>query len=356
MVAADECRPTRNIRIRRVSDKPHADTIFMKKLLLRKITVSLCVAAISASAFTVAADDCPGVCGRAAATEKVCCRSRQLEERLREYVAAHDRARIGVAVIAEGRDTVSVNGDRDFPMMSVFKFPLALTVAQWMDENSVSPDDDVAFPPEALMEDTYSPMLKKYGKGLDRLPVRELLQWSLIESDNNAADILLRQVGGPDGALSALKGIIGDTDITIGASEEDMHRDQYLSYLNRSTPLAMAELFDRFDTTLRHRSSSFSEIAAMLEECRTGTDRLPAPLPSAGTVIGHKTGTGFPTPDGRISALNDCGYVHLSDGTRYSIAVFIADSSYGMDETSGIIAGISEIVCTALLGKQPSEK
>lgn len=36
------------------------------------------------------------------------------------------------------------------------------------------------------MEDTYSPMLKKYGKGLDRLPVRELLQWPLMESDNNA--------------------------------------------------------------------------------------------------------------------------------------------------------------------------
>jgi len=271
-----------------------------------------------------------------------------IEEQLKSYAAAHD-ARIGVAVIIGGKDTISVNGKRDFPMMSVFKFPLSLAVAEWIDTKSMSFDDLMAFGPEALIEDTYSPMLKKYGKNLDRMSFRELLEWALVESDNNAADLLLKHVGGPASAMKLLNRITGaNNDITIGASEEDMHKDPYMSYLNRSTPLAMAALFDRFDYDIKNRSGSFSEIALMLERCGTGADRLAAPLSAADVVIGHKTGTGFLTAEGRISALNDCRYVHLPNGTRYSIAVFIADSAYDMASTAKMIANISEIIYNSL--------
>lgn len=43
-------------------------------------------------------------------------------------------------------------------------------------------------------------------------------------------------------------------------------------------------------------------------------------------------------------AMNDCGYVHLPDGHRYSIAVFIADSGYSLEATSQLIAWISAIM------------
>lgn len=271
-----------------------------------------------------------------------------MESRLKTFVAGKD-ARIGIAVIVNGKDTVSVNGNRDFPMMSVFKFPLSLAVAKWVDANGISLDDVVSFGPNALQENTYSPMLKKYGKGLIRMSIRELVEWALVESDNNAADILLKRIGGVACATTLMKDAGGSEEITIGASEEDMHKDPYLSYLNRSTPLAMASLFDRFDSDVRKSSHTFSEIATMLEQCRTGADRLSAPLIPVNAVIGHKTGTGFITSGGRISAVNDCGYVHLPDGKRYSIAVFIADSAYDMDTTSKIISDISGIVLECVL-------
>ena len=233
-------------------------------------------------------------------------------------------------------------------MMSVVKFPLALTVAQWIDANGISLNDSIAFSDKDLKENTYSPMLKRYGKKRNTMTVRELLEWSLVESDNNASDILLNHVGGISGATKIMRKIDIPYNIEIGASEDDMHRDPYLSYLNRTTPLAMAQLFDRFDTEMRKTSLSYSEIATMLEQCRTGIDRLVAPLLSSDATIGHKTGTGFPTPDGRISAINDCGYVNLPNGERYSIAVFVADSGYDMAETSAIIAEISRIVWIGL--------
>ncbi|WP_304649898.1 class A beta-lactamase [uncultured Duncaniella sp.] len=273
---------------------------------------------------------------------------RRLQNELTSFVERKD-ARIGIAVIINGKDTVSVNGSKDFPMMSVFKFPLALAVAKWVDSNGMSLNDSIAFGPKALIKDTYSPMLKKYGSGLYKMSFKELLEWSLIESDNNAADLLLKRVGGTACATTLLKDVAGELDITIGASEQEMHKDPYTSYLNRSTPLAMATLFDRFDTDIKARSKSFSNISVMLEQCRTGVDRLAAPFIATNAVVGHKTGTGFPTPEGRISAINDCGYIHLPNGTRYTIAVFVADSGYDMTETSKIIADISEIVFKSLI-------
>lgn len=273
--------------------------------------------------------------------------SKMIESALQEYVKGKD-ARIGVAIIIMRKDTVSVNGNRDFPMMSVVKFPLALTVAHWIDTNGMSLNDTVTFNEKAMKEDTYSPMLKKYGKSRNAMTVRELLEWSLAESDNNAADILLHRVGGTSGVTSIMRQMGISDEIVIGASEEDMHRDPYLSYLNRTTPLAMAQLFDRFYRELGNASQSYSEISVMLEDCRTGLDRLALPLLPTNATIGHKTGTGFPTPDGRISAVNDCGYVKLLEGTKYSIAVFVADSSYDMAATSAIIAEISKIVWKSL--------
>ena len=277
--------------------------------------------------------------------------NKAIEGALQEYIQEKD-ARIGVAVIINGKDTVSINGKRDFPMMSVMKFPLALTVAHWVNANGMSMNDTVTFCENALKEDTYSPMLKKYGKRRNSMTVKELLGWSLVESDNNAADILLNRVGGISGATSIMRQMDISDDIVIGASEEDMHRDPYLSYLNRTTPLAMAQLFDRFYIEMRNASQSYSEISVMLEQCCTGLDRLAVPLLPTNATIGHKTGTGFPTPDGRISAVNDCGNVKLPDGTRYSIAVFVADSGYDMAATSAIIAEISNIVWKSLIEKR----
>ena len=83
---------------------------------------------------------------------------------------------------------------------------------------------------------------------------------------------------------------------------------------------------------------------ALSTECT----RLIADLLPAKAVIGHKTGTGFTTPLGGITALNDCGYVNLPDGRHYSIAVFIADSPYSTQATAKIIADISSIVLSVL--------
>ena len=271
----------------------------------------------------------------------------QIEQLLETFVKAKD-ARIGIAVIINGKDTVSVNGTKDFPMMSVFKFPQALAVADYCQKSGIGLTDSIFIKSGEMKENTWSPMRDKYGVRDLALPVSELLDYTLQQSDNNACDILFRLIGGTSVADSLMKSL-GYEDILITHTEDEMHRDPYLCYLNRATPIEMARLFDRFfREEMRHDSQFHEFIAASMMSCQTGLDRLPAPLTHTDAMIGHKTGTGDRNSLGRIMAVNDAGYIYLTDKTGYSIAVFVADSAYDMTETSKIIADISEIVFLSL--------
>lgn len=266
-----------------------------------------------------------------------------LQDALDEYVKGKE-AEIGVAVIIDGVDTVAVNGNKDFPMLSVYKFPIALALGEYYRQNNLNIDTPVVILKDDLHVDTYSPMTEKILASSEvmtdslTMPTMELLGYMLQQSDNNASDIALRKVNGAAYVEQYLN-IIGAGGVNVRNSEAEMHADNSLCYANSSTPVAMAALIDRFDR--EHNDSISLAIKNLMETCETGVDRLAKPL--EGAVVGHKTGTGFSLPDGRLMAVNDVGYVHLPDGHRYTIAVFIANSAYSMAETEALIAGISEI-------------
>lgn len=273
-----------------------------------------------------------------------------LQNSLDEFVKDKD-ANIGIAVIIDGRDTVEVNGNKAYPMLSVYKFPIALTLADHYRHDNLGLDNPIAVYPDDLHRDTYSPMTDSlFASGTvigDSImtPARHLIVQMLQLSDNNASDIVLRELSGAEAVDNYLRGL-GITDIHVRSSEAQMQMDHSLSYVNSSTPIAMAALMDRFDKEFDDSVSC--EIKRIMETCATGTSRLAKPLNRVGAVIGHKTGTGFTLPDGRLMAVNDAGYVHLHDGRRYSIAVFIENSGYDMEQTEAIIAEISELVATSV--------
>ena len=265
-----------------------------------------------------------------------------LESSIRGYIADKD-ARIGVAVIIDGRDTAEVNGGQFFPMLSVYKFPQALAVAEHCRRHGVGLADTVRVSADEMKSDTWSPMRDRFGAVNVGLPLRTLLEYSLQQSDNNACDVLFRMIGGP-AVADSLMNKWGYGDIRIRSTEDEMHRDTDLCLVNCCTPLEMARLLDDFNTGIRVRSEENGAIASLMENCATGRDRLASPLTDTPAILGHKTGTGDVDSQGRLIAVNDAGYVNLPDGRRYVVAVFIASSAYGLDETSRMIADISEIV------------
>lgn len=265
----------------------------------------------------------------------------ETEGLLRGYLSPLD-AKVGVCVLND-EGAISINALDSFPMLSVMKFPLALTVADKLRRDNLSLEQIVPVISEQLHTDTYSPMLSRYPAGEDYgISVWKLLDYSLRYSDNNACDILIDYVGGVPEIKNWLhdKGYSG---IDVNWTEDEMHSDIVRCYQNTSTPFEMARLFRDF---LNDSGDSISmQIKRIIENCDTGKDRLPRMIPEDRAVIGHKTGTGDRDPQtNRIIAVNDAGYVMLPDGRSYAIAVFVTDSGYSLERTEDIISHVSEIV------------
>lgn len=275
--------------------------------------------------------------------ENMSLKTETLQENLTKYVAGK-KAQIGVAVVSDGEVVAEVNGSRAFPMLSVYKFPQALAVADYCTQCGLTLNDSIAVAAGEIREDTWSPMRERYGVRDLTLPVSELLEYSLKKSDNNACDILFSLIGGTQTADSFVKET-GYRDTEIHFTEDDMHRDTNLCYDNRTTPLDMAMMFDSFHRLQKKSDNPFHKaIWNMLTESVTGKDRLASALKDTGAAIAHKTGTGDTDSRGRVIGVNDAGYVVLPDGRGYAVAVFITDSEYGLIHNERMIAEIAGIV------------
>lgn len=270
----------------------------------------------------------------------LCFAAGSVEDSIRSYLSGK-QARVGVAWIGQDGRLRGVNAEEEFPMLSVMKFPLAMAVADKARERGATLKDSVLVQSTLLHTDTYSPMLEKYSpKSEHKITLSELLYYSLSLSDNNACDVLLDWVGGAAVVQNYMERL-GFDEIKVKWTESDMHSDLSLCQENTSTPEAMARLLLSFDRDFKDSYSK--EVKQIMENCKTGKERLPAALFGKNAVIGHKTGTGD-SVDGRILAVNDAGYIRLSSGENYAIAVFVADSKHSMQETEAIIAHISRLV------------
>lgn len=265
-----------------------------------------------------------------------------LREQLTAMLAGK-KARVGVAVIIDGKDTVTVNNGARYPMMSVFKFHQALAVADYLERTRTPLDTLLYVSAASLRPDTYSPLRDKYPQGNIYISIGELLLYTLQQSDNNACDILFEQTVGV-GETDAYIRSLGMKDFAIVAAEDDMHRDVLLCYENWTTPLEAARLLDIFVTRPFFAGRCGSFVRRAMTECETGLGRLVKPLAGKEVVVGHKTGTSDADARGRWIGINDAGFVFLPDGRRYTIAVMVSDSEESFADTEQIIADVSEAV------------
>lgn len=214
--------------------------------------------------------------------------------------------------------TADINGDRFYPMHSIVKFPQALYVSDYMQTNGVSLDSMVVIRKAELMQDTWSPMLKVMEEE-GAFSFRELLRLSLIESDNNACDLLFQLFGMPEKVESFVEGL-GFKNIKIMYTERQMHDCPSLALENCCTPSEMARLLLWFNGH-KDDNAYIREVWNLMAACNTGADRLPAAFGDGCRVV-HKTGTGF-APENGMPQMNDAGIVIFPDGQVIAIAVFV---------------------------------
>jgi beta-lactamase class A len=215
-----------------------------------------------------------------------------LEQQLRSLVGSQT-SDVGVAALdLTSGETVSINGDTAFPLASTVKVAVAAAYLSQVDHGERSLDDVIS------------------GSSAASLMAR-----MMIHSDNQATDMLIRNLGGPSAIqdwvkFHGLQHFRVDRNIARLLADK---RDLW-DYRDSSTPLAMVDLLRRLDKGNVLKPESRSYLMDLMARCETGKNRIRGMLPW-GTKVEHKTGTlnGY---------TGDVGYITLSNGHRVAVAMF----------------------------------
>lgn len=237
-------------------------------------------------------------------------------------------------------DTLSMNGDRRFPMQSVFKFPIALAALNEVDNNRLALNQKIAFGKEDLRPGLWSPMEKKYPQGNVELPLSEIIQYTVAQSDNVGCDLLLKLLNGPLTVNQYIhnKGI---TDIRIRNSEQEIQSSWEVQFSNWVTPKAMIELLKQFNNKELLQPDTHNFLWTTMVGTSTGAIKNKLPK---NAVVAHKTGTSGYNKEKVSAATNDVGIMLLPNGKRLAFTIFVTNSKESPEVNADVIASIGALL------------
>lgn len=272
-----------------------------------------------------------------------------LQSELSGYIADIDGT-IGVAIITPDSDTILINNDKKYPLMSVFKLHQALTVADKLSRNGTPFDTMMSIRRSDMDSTTWSPMLKEHTEPVFSIELSELMRYILQQSDNNASNFLFDNIASVHTTDSLVRHLTGRQDFNLSYTEHQMKQNHELSRDNWSSPLACAVLINKVFTDSLIPAEGQRLVQELLLGCTTGQDRIVAAFKDIpGIKVAHKTGSGYRDSNDRLMAHNDIAHIILPDGRAYSLAVLVTDFASNETQASDVIAEISRIVYDRLI-------
>lgn len=290
----------------------------------------------------------------------------RLRQRLEGEVAAFPGT-VGLAVrdLVSGEE-ISFDGDREFPMASVYKIPIMVEVFRQVDAGKLSLDERVSL--TAADRALGSGILTMLSDGLTPT-VRDLVTLMIVLSDNEATDLLLKRVGTAN--VTASMRTLGLNRIRVDRTTFAMIRDFLLFADERVRDKSAAEIMaldragepsaQRYATAEREFAkmaldvASPRDMALLLSKIVRGeaagrasceammtilrrqmfNHRLPRYLPEA-AAMAHKTGT-------IGSTTNDAGVMYVR-GRPIAFVVFTVDKRVARGEVEERMGRLARIV------------
>jgi beta-lactamase class A len=256
-------------------------------------------------------------------------------------------------------------------MQSVFKLALGAYVLSEVDARRLSLTDVLKITPKELSP-AWSPIADAWP-GRDAYTVEELLEAAVSNSDNTAADLLMKRVGGP-GALTAWLQGKGVSEIRVDRYEREVQPQVYgmasfrpawkgdaafnaakltvapatrhaamLAYMadpqDTATPRGMLGLLRRLDEGELVSAASTRKLLTIMAATPRGADRLKAGLPKD-AFFAHKMGTSG-TDQGLNAAFNDVGIFTLADKRSYAIVALLSGSTAPDEARAALLADLA---------------
>jgi beta-lactamase class A len=252
--------------------------------------------------------------------------------------------RLGVAVLdtASGR----LEGHRlheRFGMCSTFKLPLAALVLREADAGRLALTEFLRYTERDLVPHTPVTELRLPDGAMS---VVELAEAAQKTSDNLAANLLVRRLGGP-AAVTALLRDVGDPTTKLDRLEPMMTDVRPGDPRDTTTPAAIARTTARFLTGDLLAPASRDRLIGWMVATETGKRRLRAGFP-ADWRAGDKTGTGY--GPGRPDRTNDIAIAWPPGRRPLIVAAFHEAPEATADDDAGkeaVLAAVGRRVAGA---------
>ena len=245
--------------------------------------------------------------------------------------------RLGVAALdtGSGRSLAHRGGER-FALCSTFKLALAAAILAEVDRGRRSLTDEIAFTAADLTD--FAPVTRaNLARG--RLTIEALCAASVEVSDNAAANLLLRRIGGPAG-LTAFFRRCGDRVSRLDRFEEALGTNLPGDPRDTTSPAAMLGLMRRLLLGEVLRPDSRMRLQGWMASATTGLERLRAGFP-ASWAVGDKTG------NGANGAANDLAIARPPNRAPILVACYLTGGSANRATRDAVHAEVARALAAA---------
>lgn len=256
----------------------------------------------------------------------------------RTLKAIHKRigGRLGVHILdSQSGRRIAYDDDSRYAMASTFKLMLAAALLWQVDQRAFSLEYELAISRDDLLP-TSPDVEARLKSGATSMTVRDLCAAIVVSSDNAAANVLLKGIGGPAGLTTFMRSI-GDEKTRLDRTEPDLNANLPGDPRDTTTPRAMVDsmlrLFTQDVLTVRSRAL----LIDWMTQSRTGLERVRAGIPKSWQV-GDKTGTGA------SGAVNDLALAWPPERRPILVAVYMSESKLALKDLAAAHADIGRLV------------
>lgn len=265
-----------------------------------------------------------------------------LAHALAELEREHD-ARLGVYArdTATGR-TVRYRAPERFPLCSVFKTLAVAAVLRDLDRDGEFLAKRVRYTAQEATASGYAPITGRPENLAHGMTIAELSDATIRFSDNAAANLLLRELGGP-AAVTRFARSTGDTATRLDRWEPDLNSAEPLRVTDTTTPHAIGRTYERLVLGSVLEPADRRRLTDWLLGNTTGGERLRAGLPQ-GWSVADKTGSGA------YGTNNDVAVAWPPGRPPLVIAVLTTRPHPDAPADNPLIARTAALLATALTG------
>jgi beta-lactamase class A len=259
------------------------------------------------------------------------------ESKLAGLETAHG-GQLGVYALntANGKQLAHRAGQR-FAFCSTFKVMAVGAVLQRSSKDPGLMDEHVIYGMDSLVPN--SPVTSKHLGG-DGLSNAELCAAALQYSDNAAANLLLRELGGLS-AVNDFARSIGDDTFRLDRWETALNEALPNDWRDTSTPQAMAKSLQKLTLGDALGAPQREQLVTWMRGNTTGNERIRAGVPD-GWSVADKTGTGD------YGTTNDLALVWPPGKPPLVIALYYTQDQKDAKANSEVLAAATRIVVEAL--------